>query len=116
MSAVPADLVERYAAHPDLDDHWDPLGFSLELGPSADTRQPPEWELDVDFVARSFEMTAVPDAVAEGLAQVSRLYTTVAFVEMRREVVDSRVRIEGVVADKGAGGDGDAGSGPARLS
>jgi hypothetical protein len=116
VPAVPPDLVERYAAHPDLDEHWDPLGYSLAIGPSADGRQPPEWELDVDFVARSFVMTAVPDTVSEALAQVSRLYATVAFVEMRRDVVGSRLRIEGVLADKGTGGDGDTGPGSAHFS
>lgn len=116
VPAIPAGLMEAYAAHPDLDKVYDPLGYSVALGPAADVRETPDWEIDVDFVARSFVLTAEPDAVAEGFTQIGRLYDAVAFVETGREVVDSRVRVEGVLADKEGAGEGGIGPDPGRLS
>jgi hypothetical protein len=97
MTSLPSGLAARYATISDLDDGYDPFAMSLTVGPSAESREDPAWECDLDFSARRFVIRARAEAVAEAHTQLSCLWGSVTFHEQRRMEDGSQVRIEGVL-------------------
>ncbi|MDX6649958.1 MAG: hypothetical protein QOJ97_1909 [Solirubrobacteraceae bacterium] len=106
-SEVPSDLDQRYARVPDLDDSFDPFGLSLTLGPAADLDASPDWEVDIDFNDRRFQVTAKPGAIEGARQQIRRLFPDLEFVEADTSLGGDRVVIAGSVHERRA----DAGGG-----
>lgn len=96
FTTLPSDLEKRYAAVA-LDKTYDPFGYVLWLGVAAPPPGEPEWEVDVDFRARTFVITGREGKVPEDLDAALQLLAPHRFVELRRTLDGERVRIEGVV-------------------
>jgi hypothetical protein len=67
----------------------------LTVGPAASEGEPPDWEVDVDFNAGTFVVSALSDAVPENLDQALRVLGPYRFSELRRAHEGERVRIKG---------------------
>ena len=99
---LPADLEARYERVADLDDEFDPFGLSLTLGANAEPRSTPDWEVDFDFEAQQFVVTAVPTAVERAHHELGRLFPDLEFAETSRRASGDRIRITGSIRERTA--------------
>lgn len=100
LTTVPTRLDADYQEVSELDDTYDPFGFSLTTGEAAPGRTQPDWEFDIDFNRSRFVISAIsPSAIDDAIRRMGRLFAPTAFVELERRSEGSRVRIEGNVLD-----------------
>jgi hypothetical protein len=97
LSLVPADLVSRYESSSDLDDSYDPFGFTLTLGDSAPAFGTSPWTLDVDFSAHNFLWEGEADAFDDAWTKIHLTHPAYEFRVLNRERVGNRLTIRGRV-------------------
>lgn len=101
LFCVPQGLLERYRSMQELDEAFDPFGFTLTLGAGAEASHVPEWEVDLDMEHGRFVISSAPDKEEAALSEVGMYFPDVALVPERRDVVDQRVRLTGRIRRKG---------------
>lgn len=96
---VPQSLEVRYGSV-DLDDEYDPFGFTLTLDPAADVEAEPAWELEFDLEAGRFELLANAGEEDEAIEQASRFFPDVTLLTEEKAKAGGRVRMLGRVGNR----------------
>ncbi|MDQ1443677.1 MAG: hypothetical protein QOI20_141 [Acidimicrobiaceae bacterium] len=95
---LPSDLAQRYAALAHTDPTFDPLGYSLTLGPKAVPESMPDWETDISFDKSTFLLLAKPSKQDQAFDQLARLFPDVRWVITDRAENSDGIRVAGRIS------------------
>lgn len=102
LTGVPSGLEMRYRDERALDETFDPFGFSLTLGPNADTTRDTEWSWDVDLRGGTFVIRLRPGDEQAVLERLRGLYPSLRLTITSREDEAGMQRIAGTITDEAA--------------